>query len=113
MYLLDAIDVCSDTSLQPLWTVIGTIINIIWIGIPIILIILGSIDLGKAVISSKEDEVKKAKKAFINRLIYAVLVFCVVWLVTFIFDQVAKLGLTDVNQDNATTWKECWKQIRK
>ena len=112
MYLLDTINVCSDTSLQPLWTVIGTIINIIWIGIPIILIILGSIDLGKAVISSKEDEVKKAKKAFINRLIYAVLVFCVVWLVTFIFDQVAKLGLTDVNQENATSWKTCWKKIR-
>ena len=112
MYLLETINVCDDASLQPLWTVIGTIINIIWIGIPIILIILGSIDLGKAVISSKEDEVKKAKKAFINRLIYAVLVFCVVWLVTFIFDQVAKLGLTDVNQENATSWKTCWQKIR-
>ena len=111
MYSL-AIDVCSDGSLAPLWTLIGTIINIIWIGIPIILITLGSIDLGKAVISSKEDEVKKAKKSFLNRLLYAVAVFCVVWLVTFIFDQVAKLGLTDVDANNASSWKACWSQIR-
>lgn len=109
MYLLAGIDVCSDASLQPLWTLIGTIINVIWIGIPIILIILGSIDLGKAVVSSKEDEVKKAKKSFINRLLYAVAVFCVVWLVTFIFDQVAKLGLDDAD---TSSWKNCWQQIR-
>lgn len=109
MYLLAGIDVCSDANLQPLWNLIGTIINVIWIGIPIILIILGSIDLGKAVVSSKEDEVKKAKKSFINRLLYAVAVFCVVWLVTFIFDQVAKLGLDDADTGS---WKNCWQQIR-
>lgn len=55
MYLLAGINICDPNSanLQPLWDLIGTIINVIWIGIPIILIILGSIDLGKAVISSK------------------------------------------------------------
>ena len=109
MYLLAGINVCTDGNLKPLWTLIGTIINVIWIGIPIILIILGSIDLGKAVISSKEDEVKKAKKTFINRLLCAVAVFAVVWLVTFIFDQVGKLGLKDAD---TASWQECWKQIR-
>lgn len=111
MYLLAGINICDPNSanLQPLWDLIGTIINVIWIGIPIILIILGSIDLGKAVVSSKEDEVKKAKKTFINRLLYAVAVFCVVWLVTFIFDQVAKLGLDDAD---TASWKNCWQQIR-
>ncbi len=96
-------------SLGPVLRIVNIIINIIWIGIPIILIILGSIDLGKAVISSKEDEVKKAKKAFINRLIYAILVFAVVWIVTFIFDQVAKLGLDDAD---TASWKSCWSEIR-
>lgn len=96
-------------SLGPVLRIVNIIINIIWIGIPIILIILGSIDLGKAVISSKEEEVKKAKKAFINRLIYAIAVFAVVWLVTFIFDQVAKLGLDDAD---TASWKSCWSEIR-
>ena len=66
MYFLD---ICGNPNLAPLWNVVGTVINIIWIGVPILLIILGSIDLGKAVISSKEDEVKKAKKALLNRFI--------------------------------------------
>lgn len=99
-------------SLGPVLRIVNIIINIIWIGIPIILIILGSIDLGKAVISSKEDEVKKAKKAFINRLIYAIAVFAVVWLVTFIFDQVAKLGLKDVDTSTMESWQSCWAEIR-
>lgn len=100
-------DICG--SLGPVLRIVNIVINVIWIGIPIILIVLGSIDLGKAVISSKEDEVKKAKKAFLNRFIYAVLVFAVVWLVTFIFDQVAKLGLTDAD---TSSWKTCWAEIR-
>lgn len=110
MYLL--VDICNDANLQPVWSLVGTIINIIWIGIPIILIILGSVDLGKAVISSKEDEVKKAKKAFINRLLYAVAVFAVVWLVTLLLDFVGKIGLTDADQNVTSGWEACWEQIR-
>ena len=49
------IDICTDPEFAPIWNVVGIVINIIWIGVPILLIVLGSIDLGKAVISSKED----------------------------------------------------------
>ena len=45
-------------------TLVGYIVHAIWIGVPIALLIFGMIDLGKAVIASKEDEVKKATKAF-------------------------------------------------
>lgn len=110
MYLL--VDICANENLQPVWSLVGIIINIIWKGIPIILIILGSIDLGKAVISSKEDEVKKAKKAFINRLLYAAAVFAVVWLVTLLLDNIGKLGLTGADQNVTSGWKACWEQIR-
>lgn len=106
MYLLD---ICGNPSLAPLWKVVGTVINIIWIGVPILLIVLGSVDLGKAVISSKEDEVKKAKKSLINRLIYAVLVFCVVWIVTIVMDAISNIGIEGTN---TTNWKTCWEQIR-
>lgn len=58
------IDICTDPEFAPIWNVVGIVINIIWIGVPILLIVLGSIDLGKAVISSKEDEVKKQKITF-------------------------------------------------
>ena len=106
MYLLD---ICE--SLGPVLKIVNLIITVIWIGIPIILIILGSIDLGKAVIASKEDEVKKAKQAFIRRLLYAIAVFAVVWLVTFVFDTIS--SVTDGEITTGDSWKSCWREIRK
>lgn len=81
------------------------------IGVSIILIILGMLDLGKAVISSKEDEVKKATKAFGKRFLYAVGVFAVVWLVTFVFDTVNSATGGEINPGQAN-WRTCWDQIR-
>ena len=92
-----------------IWQIVGYIIMVVKIVIPLIIIILGIIDLGKAVISSKEDEVKKAKKSLINRLIYAVLVFCVVWIVTIVMDAISGIGIEGTN---TTNWKTCWEQIR-
>ena len=46
---------CKDT--QEIWQLIGTIIQIIRIAIPILIVLLGTIDLGKAVIAGKEDAV--------------------------------------------------------
>lgn len=102
MYFLD----CNYT-LKPIIKLIGIVINIIQIGIPIILIILGSIDLGKAVISSKDDEVKKAQKAFLRRLMYAVAVFLVVWIVKLVLGYVPKI-FSDKDVSNTTAWESCW-----
>ena len=82
------------------------VINIIQIGIPIILIILGSIDLGKAVISSKDDEVKKAQKAFLRRLMYAVAVFLVVWIVKLVLGYVPKI-FNDPDVKGTSAWQDC------
>ena len=57
------------------------VIPLIQIGIPIILIVLGMLDLGKAVMASKEDEIKSAQKLLIKRAIYAVAIFFVVFVV--------------------------------
>ena len=104
------IDICTDPEFARIWNVVGTVINIIWIGVPILLIVLGSIDLGKAVISSKEDEVKKAKKSLLNRFLYAVLVFCVVWIVQIVMGAITKIG---IKGSDTSSWDKCWQQIRK
>lgn len=102
-------DICGEGSkLQPIWNLVGIIVNIIMIGVPILLIIFGMIDLGKAVIASKEDEVKKATKLLGKRFLYAVGVFAVVWIVTFIFDTLANV-MKDTEYENDTTWQICWK----
>ncbi len=58
--------------------------NLIKIAVPITLIILGMIDMLKAVASQKEDEIKKGWSTLIRRTIYAVAVFFVFFLIQLI-----------------------------
>lgn len=71
--------------------------------VPIVIIVLGSIDLFKAVIASKEDEIKAAQKLLIKRVIYGVAIFFVTLLVTFIFNALANTGT-----GAATGFLGCW-----
>ena len=79
------------------------VIPLIQIGIPILLIVLGTIDLGKAVIASKEDEIKNAQKMLVKRAIYAVAVFFVVTIVTLVFSLFTSTG--DPDLENVCTTK--------
>ena len=79
------------------------VVKVIQFGIPIVLIILGMIDLGKAVMSNDEKEMKAAQGKLIKRVIYAVVIFLVVAIVKLVFgllsnantDSSNKVGLTD------------------
>ena len=66
-------------------TLTSTIITIVQWVIPVILIVLGMIDLGKAVTSNDEKQMKEAQKTLIKRVIYAVLVA----IVRFVFSALA------------------------
>lgn len=68
--------------LQPVMRIVGIVILGIKIVVPIILIIVGMIDLAKAVTEKNEDNIKKAQQALIKKAIAAVLVFLVVSIVT-------------------------------
>ena len=72
--------------------------------IPIVLIIYGTIDLGKAVIASDEKEVKAAQSRLIKRFIYAALIFFVVTLVSALMSIIATGGEGDTN-----SWSDCWR----
>lgn len=65
--------------------VVSTIVTIIKVAVPILLIIFGMLDLGKAVMASKEDEIKKGQQTFIKRIVAAVIVFFVFQLTQIIF----------------------------
>lgn len=64
-----------------LFNTVATIIKIIKIVVPILLVIWGMLDFAKSVIAKKEDEIKEHRKAFIGRLISALLVFLVITIV--------------------------------
>jgi len=112
MQILAAVDICTEDYL-PVWNIVGLVVNIIKIGIPIVLILFGMIDLGKAVIAGKEDEQKKATKLLGKRFLYAVGVFASVWIVTLVLDLAAGTignNNNDYQYDKAS-WKRCWSLI--
>lgn len=84
---------------------------IIQIGIPIILIIMGSLDLGKAVLSNDDKEIKGATSKLVKRAIAAVAVFFIVTLVTLLMSLVSTSDAS--NTSGATDWANCWKQAGK
>ena len=85
---------------------------IIQIGIPIILIIMGSIDLGKAVMSSGDKEIKGATSKLIKRAIAAVAVFFVTTIVSLLMGMfgTANTGISTSTEGSAN-WSDCWKDL--
>ncbi len=82
----DAATFCTNTS--ALWGLLGIAVVAIKIVIPIALIIFGMLDMGKAVTSGKDDEIKKQLMAFMRRAIAAVLVFFVPTIVGMLMQMV-------------------------
>jgi len=69
--------------------IISTVITAIMIGVPVLLVIFGMLDLGKAVMAQKEDEIKKGQQMFLKRLLSAAIVFFVIFLVQMLFSVLA------------------------
>lgn len=75
-------DAIFDSEAQEL---IQRIFSIICIAVPIILIVLGSVDFANAVLSSDQEAMQKAVKRFTTRCIVAVAIFFLPMLVNLIF----------------------------
>lgn len=91
-------------SILPIITFIKGIFTLIQWLIPIALILMGSIDLGKAVLSSDDKEIKQATSKLIKRAIAAVAIFFIVVIVNLVMGLVSESG---TDQDSAT-WFTCW-----
>lgn len=87
---------CAETA--SIWKVLGYLVLIIKIVIPLLLIVFGMIDLGKAVIASKDDAIKSSVTSLVKRFIAAIAIFFVPTLVSAVFNMI---GLTANNQDEA------------
>ena len=81
---------------------IKTLTDLLKILIPIGLIFFGMLDLGKAVIAGKEDEMKKAQGTLIKRVVYAVIVFLIITIVQLVFN------VLKVDSEKEVTWGDYW-----
>ena len=77
---------------------------IVQIAIPIILLVLCTFDLGRAVIGSDDKENKKILKRIVRRLVYAILIFFFITIINLVFTMVG--SITD--NENLIKWSQCW-----
>lgn len=89
---------CEDLFGENTRSIINTVMKWIRISVPILLIGLGIMDFSKAVFSSKDDDMKKAREKFIKRIVAAVLVFLVPIFVNLILD-LANMAWSNINSD--------------
>lgn len=92
---------CSDPNFVKPFKLLGRIFSVIKIIIPIIIIAFGVVDFFKAVIASKDEEIKKSTKSLIMRLIAGVCIFFLPAIIHFIFT------LVDDWNDYETDYAQC------
>ena len=77
---------------------------ILQIVIPIILLVLCTFDLGKAVIGSDDKENKKLLKRIVGRLVYAILIFFFITVINLLFTMVGSI----TENEDLIRWSQCW-----
>ena len=90
---IGAIDITDNSSFKSCQDVLGANVykilqkffKMIYVIVPFLVLILGMLDLGKAVLSSKDDEMQKAKGRFTKRIAMGLLVFIVPTIINILF----------------------------
>lgn len=67
------------------WKFIGNILFALKVIIPILIVVMGCVDLFKAVTANSEDEIKKSTSILIKRLIYGIIIFFIPTLINVVF----------------------------
>lgn len=81
--------------------IVSTLVNVLNVAVPVILVIFGVIDLVKAVMSGKEDEIKKGQQSLIKRIITGACIFLIVIAVKFL------VSVVDSNMTNKENMVNC------
>jgi O-antigen/teichoic acid export membrane protein len=93
---------CSKTA--GLLQYVGYALTIFKIAIPLIIIIFGMMDFGKAVVSEKDEDVKKQAVKLLRRAIAGIIIFFIPTLVIWIFETVNDYSS---EAQDFNTCKEC------
>ena len=93
---------CGIKDLEQLLHYAVVAIKVIQIVAPIALILWGSLDLLKGIVAGDEKKINDAKKPFIQRLISAIILFLVPYIVNFAINSF-------VTSSDSAMWKECYK----
>lgn len=90
--------------------IVRWVLNIICFVVPIILIVLVTLDVAKVVTAGNiDDKIKKeVTQKLVTRIVFAVIIFLIPTLVSFLFKSLPNAG-TGLND---TSWWTCWDKAK-
>ena len=77
---------CGETSVQRVLVLVGYLLVIVKIAVPLILIVIGTIDLMQAVTGKDDKSLTKSLKTLLLRVLLGVLIFFIPTIVNVVFD---------------------------
>ena len=114
MYILaactDATQMCCN--MAPFLKIVKLVITILQFSVPAVLIILGAIDMFKAMTSNDEKASSDVTRKFGKRLLYGAIIFLVPFLVRTVLNLVENSFPTDDDAlPDSAAWVECFNHI--
>jgi len=94
-------------ALAQIMRLVNTVLMVIYVAVPIILIIMGSIDLIKAILQSDDKKMKEAQSLLWKRLMYGALIFFLGIIIQFVVFDVILSG------DNNESLRNCWRNNQR
>ena len=94
---------CEKTAV--IWQVVGYIFLIVKIVLPLILVILGMIDLGKAVLSSDDKSIKDAAMLLAKRVVAGIIIYFIPTIIQVAFNYIS--GFNEDMQNDAKNCIDC------
>lgn len=113
MEFIQLLDVTCEEDIKTIVSAIKFVFNLIQWAIPLVLIVLGTIDMFKAMASGDEKKTKEVQKTFVRRLIYAVVAFLIPFIISLAFTFVGKMIGDESAQEGKNTYDNffaCWKE---
>ena len=96
-------------NLEPFLNVVKVFLEILRWTVPILLIVLGTLDMFNAATKAEDEKIlQDARKKLIKRIIYGIVVFLVPFIINIIMDLVVESGIKDENNITPTSWVSCW-----
>lgn len=92
--------------------IVGYVLTIVKIAMPLIIIVYGVMDLGKAVVAAKEDEIKTGAKRLMWRAVAGVAIFFIPSIVLWVFGTINQYSNSTEGFENCqkcilSPWNGC------
>ena len=109
MNYVQILDVCDE--IGPVLSIVKWALNMICYAVPILLIVLLTIDIAKLVTAGNLDDKMKKEvgNKIVTRLIYAVVIFLIPIIINAIFSLLPQGAISDDGSGYNAGWWTCWK----